>query len=238
MYKLRLREDRGKTTTKWLKSAHTFSFAQYFDPFNMGFSDLRVINDDIVAPDGGFGLHPHANMEIISVVLQGQLEHKDSTGEEKILNPGDIQVMTAGSGVMHSEFNPSSENIVHFLQIWILPYKKNLNPSYDQKHFSKESMLNKLCLVVSDDARHGSLKINQNALVYQSVIEADKTIIYDMPENRKFWIQVAQGAIEVNSNILEAGDGISIVNESGLLEIEGVDIESNFLLFDLRNLTV
>ncbi len=238
MYKLRLREDRGKTITKWLKSAHTFSFAQYFDPFNMGFSDLRVINDDIVAPDGGFGLHPHANMEIISVVLQGQLEHKDSTGEEKILNAGDIQVMTAGSGVMHSEFNPSSENIVHFLQIWILPCKKNLNPSYEQKHFSKESMLNKLCLIVSDDARHGSLKINQDALIYQSVIEADKTIIYDMPENRKFWIQVAKGAIEVNSNILEAGDGISIVKESGLLEIEGVDMESNFLLFDLRNLTI
>lgn len=238
MYKLRAREERGKTTTNWLDSYHTFSFAQYFDPFNMGFSDLRVINDDIVSPDGGFSLHPHSNMEIISVVLDGTLEHKDSTGEEQILKKGEVQVMTAGSGVIHSEFNPSSEESVHFLQIWILPNKKNLEPRYDQKAFPKEKMLNELCLIVSREGRDGSLMINQDALIYQSILETDKTIIYEMPKNRKFWIQVAKGAVEVNSNILEAGDGMSIVNEEGMLEIDGVDFESNFLLFDLRKLTV
>lgn len=238
MYKLRAREERGKTTTNWLDSYHTFSFAQYFDPFNMGFSDLRVINDDIVSPDGGFSLHPHSNMEIISVVLDGTLEHKDSTGEEQILKQGEVQVMTAGSGVIHSEFNPSSEKSVHFLQIWILPNKKNLEPRYDQKAFPKEKMLNELCLIVSPEGRDSSLMINQDALIYQSILETDKTIIYEMPKNRKFWIQVAKGAVEVNSNILEAGDGMSIVNEEGMLEIDGVDFESNFLLFNLRKLTV
>lgn len=238
MYKLRPREDRGKTRTHWLNSSHTFSFAQYFDPFNMGFSDLRVINDDIVAPEGGFDLHAHANMEIISVVLKGELEHKDSTGNEEILKAGEVQVMTAGSGVMHSEFNPSSDEITHFLQIWILPNKKELTPHYSQKSFPKEEMLNKLCLIVSQDGRWGSLTINQDAKIYQCKLEADKTVSYDMPKNRKFWIQVAEGAIEVNSNILEAGDGMSVINEEGSLDITGVDMESDFLLFNLRNLTL
>lgn len=238
MYKLRPREERGKTRTNWLNSAHTFSFAQYFDPFNMGFSDLRVINDDILAPDGGFDLHPHANMEIVSIVLSGELEHKDSTGSEEVLKEGEVQVMTAGSGVMHSEFNPSSEKITHFLQIWILPNKKELEPRYEQKAFLKKEMMNELKLIVSQDGKRGSLKINQDAQIYQSTLEADKTIVYEMPENRKFWIQVAKGAIEANSNILEAGDGMSVVNESGILEITGVDMESDFLLFNLRNLTI
>lgn len=238
MYILRAREDRGKTRTNWLDSSHTFSFAQYFDPFNMGFSDLRVINDDKIAPEGGFGLHPHANMEIISVVLQGELEHKDSTGKEEILKAGEVQVMTAGSGVMHSEFNPSSTEITHFLQIWILPNQKELTPKHSQKAFARDEMLNKLCLIVSQDGRWGSLTINQDAKIYQCILEADRTVSYDMPKNRKFWIQAAQGAIEVNSNILEAGDGMSVINEEGPLEITGVDTESNFLLFNLRNLTV
>lgn len=238
MYKLRLREDRGKTRTQWLDSAHTFSFAQYFDPFNMGFSDLRVINDDIIAPEGGFDLHPHANMEIISVVLEGELEHKDSTGKEELLKAGEVQVMTAGSGIMHSEYNPSPMRNTHLLQIWILPNKKELTPEHAQKAFPKNEMINKLTLIVSQDGKYGSLKINQDAQIFQSIVEADKTILYEMPENRKLWIQVAKGAIEVNSNILEAGDGMSIVNESGILEITGVDFESNFLLFNLRNLTI
>lgn len=238
MYKLRAREERGKTVTDWLKSAHTFSFAQYFDPFNMGFSDLRVINDDVVEPSGGFRMHPHANMEIISVVLDGALEHKDSTGVSEILHPGQIQVMSAGSGVMHSEFNASAIEPLHFLQIWILPNKKNFEPSYDTKDFPKEKMLNKIKLIVSGSGKEGSAKIHQDAEIYRCFVEADKTVYYDIPENRKIWLQVAQGAIEVNSNILEAGDGMSIVNERGEIEINGVDFESDFLIFNLRNLTI
>lgn len=238
MYKLRAREERGKTVTDWLKSAHTFSFAQYFDPFNMGFSDLRVINDDIVEPSGGFSLHPHANMEIISVVISGALEHKDSMGKSEILYPGQIQVMSAGSGIMHSEYNASAVSLLHFLQIWILPNKKNFEPSYETKDFPKEKMQNKLKLIVSGSGKDGSAKIHQDAEIYQCHLEADKSVFYDIPENRKIWIQVAQGAIEVNANILEAGDGMSIVNERGELEINGVDLESNFLIFNLRNLTI
>ena len=238
MYKLRAREERGKTMTDWLDSAHTFSFAQYFDPFNMGFSDLRVINDDIVKPLGGFEFHPHSNMEIISVILSGQIEHKDSMGESEILNAGDVQVMTAGSGIMHSEFNPSADKFLHLLQIWILPNKKNLEPSYNTKSFPKKKMLNQFKLIVSQNGREGSLKIHQDAEIYRCILEADKTVVYDMPPNRKLWLQAAKGAIEVNSTILEAGDGMSIVDERGLLEISGVDEESDFLLFNLRNLTI
>lgn len=238
MYKLRLREDRGKTLTDWLKSAHTFSFAQYFDPFNMGFSDLRVINDDIIAPSSGFEQHPHSNMEIITVILEGVLEHRDSEGNETFLRPGDVQAMSAGTGIMHSEFNPSVSERSHILQIWILPNRKNLRPEYKQKFFAEDEMKNELKLIVSKDGRKESLKIHQDASIYRSLLEADKTIVYEMPENRKFWLQVARGAIEVNSSILEAGDGISFVDESGYIEISGVDLESDFLLFDLRNLTI
>ncbi len=238
MYKLRLREDRGKTLTDWLKSAHTFSFAQYFDPFNMGFSDLRVINDDIIAPSSGFEQHPHSNMEIITVILEGVLEHRDSEGNETFLRPGDVQAMSAGTGIMHSEFNPSVSERSHILQIWILPNRKNLRPEYKQKFFAEDEMKNELKLIVSKDERKESLKIHQDASIYRSLLEADKTIVYEMPENRKFWLQVARGAIEVNSSILEAGDGISFVDESGYIEISGVDLESDFLLFDLRNLTI
>ena len=238
MYKLRLREDRGKTLTDWLKSAHTFSFAQYFDPFNMGFSDLRVINDDIIAPSSGFEQHPHSNMEIITVILEGVLEHRDSEGNETFLRSGDVQAMSAGTGIMHSEFNPSVSERSHILQIWILPNRKNLRPEYKQKFFVEDEMKNELKLIVSKDGRKESLKIHQDASIYRSLLEADKTIVYEMPENRKFWLQVARGAIEVNSSILEAGDGISFVDESGYIEISGVDLESDFLLFDLRNLTI
>ncbi len=238
MFKLRLREERGKTITDWLDSSHTFSFAQYFDPFNMGFSDLRVINDDIIKPEGGFDFHSHANMEIISIVLDGELSHKDSSGGSEILKPGDIQVMSAGSGITHSEFNPSPTNYSRFFQIWILPNKKNLPPSYNTKHFPKNKMENKMKLIVSGNGKDGSLKIHQDAKIYRCFINSDITVSYDIPPNRKLWIQVANGAIEVGSNILETGDGISIIDERGYLDINGVDKESDFLLFNLRNLTL
>ena len=202
MYKLRLRENRGKTITENLNSFHTFSFAQYFDPFNMGFSDLRVINDDILKPEGGLDFHSHANMEIITVMLSGELQHKDSMGISEILHSDDVQVMSAGRGIMHSEFNASSTNFLHLLQIWILPNKKNLEPSYKTKSFPKQKMINRLKLIVSQTGRDGSLKIQQDAELYRCFVEADKTVTYDMPPNRKLWIQIARGAIEINSNIL------------------------------------
>ncbi len=238
MYKLRLREERGKTITDFLNSAHTFSFAQYFDPFNMGFSDLRVINDDILKPEGGFDFHSHANMEIISIVLDGELSHKDSSGNALILKPGDVQVMSAGHGITHSEFNPSSTNHTRFFQIWILPNKKNLNPSYSAKHFQKDKMENKMKLLVSGTGKDDSLKIYQDAEIFRCFINSDITVSYDIPPNRKIWIQVANGAIDINSNILESGDGMSIVDERGYLDINGVEQESDFLLFNLRNLTL
>ena len=238
MYRLKLRETRGKTITDCINSAHTFSFAQYFDPFNMGFSDLRVINDDILTPCGEFSKRKQSNMEIVDFILEGEMEYKDSLGNTEILSKGDIQTITTGSGITYSERNFSLDNHLHFLQLWILPNKKNLEPSYGKKNFSKEKMMNELCLVISGEGKHHSLKINQDMKIYKSILQVDKTINYQMPENRKFWIQVLKGAIEINSNILEAGDGVSIVNESGTMEITGVDFESMFLLIDLRNLSI
>lgn len=234
MYKLRPKDERGKTQTYWLDSSHTFSFAEYYDAFHMGFSDLRVINDDIVAPDGGFSLHRHDNMEIITIVLSGELEHKDSLGSVQILRPGEVQVMTAGSGILHSEYNPSSAFPVHFLQIWIMTAKRNLPPAYEQREFGREKMLNKLCLVVSRDGRDGSLKINQDADLYQMILEQKKGIVnFELDKERKYWIQVAKGAVELNKQILVAGDGLAVADERGFIEIKGVDEESNILLFDL-----
>lgn len=238
MYKLRLREDRGKTLTSWLKSAHTFSFAQYFDPFNMGFSDLRVINDDIIAPSSGYEQLAHANMEVVMLVLEGMLEYKDSLGNKNLLKAGDVQAMTSGTGLFYSAYNPSTSERSHVIFVWVLPNRKNLTPECFQKSFSEDDTKNKLKLIISKYGKTGSLKIHQDVCVYRSILDADKTILYKLNETRKFWLQVLRGAIEVNSSILEAGDGISFVDEKGLLEISGVDLESEFLLFDLRNLTI
>lgn len=234
MYKLRPKDERGKTETFWLDSSHTFSFADYYDPYNMGFSDLRVINDDIVAPDGGFSLHRHDDMEIISVVLSGELEHKDNLGHTSIIKRGDVQVMTAGTGILHSEYNPSSVRPVHFLQIWIMPEKRGLKPRYEQRYFKEEKMLNKLCLLVSKDGRDGSLMIHQDAFVYQMILEEHKNVVnIELDPERKYWIQIAEGAIEANSQILVAGDGLGIEAETGFIELKGVNDTSNLLLFDL-----
>lgn len=233
MYQLRAANERGHTQIDWLNSFHTFSFGQYYDPNFMGFSVLRVINDDIVAPDGGFRTHPHDNMEIISIVLSGSLEHKDSLGTGSVIKPGDIQKMTAGSGIMHSEYNPSSEEPVHFLQIWILPDEVNLEPSYQQKHFAKQDQLNKLCLVVSPAGEDNSLTIHQDMKLYQCLIEEEKTVSFKIDSGRRYWIQVAAGSLTINDNILVAGDGVAIVDEENTLDFRGVDPLSNFILFDL-----
>lgn len=238
MYKLRPREERGNTINDWQKSFHSFSFASYFDPFKMGFSDLRVINDTTIEPLGVSRNHSHKNMEIINIILSGEMEQKVFAGKTEILNANDVQVISTGAGILHSEYNISASIPLHFLQIWILPNKKNFEPTSQTKHFSKEKLLNKIKLIVSGTGKECSLKIHQDAAIYRSLLEADKSVFFNLPENRKIWIQVAKGAIEINANILESGDGLSIVNEYGELEITGVEKESDFLIFSLRNLTI
>lgn len=231
----RKKEERGLTKISWLESYHTFSFGEYYDPEIMGFSDLRVINDDVVAPGGGFATHAHNNMEIVSVVLSGALEHKDSLGNGSIIRPGEIQRMSAGTGILHSEFNPSETEPVHFLQIWILTGKQGVTPEYEQKSFSPEKMKNTPTLIVSEDGRDGSLKVYQDVLIFQTLLEKGKEVPFKLQKNRNYWIQIAQGAVELEGNKLEAGDGMAIASEDGTLEFKGIDDQSNFLIFDLRN---
>lgn len=238
MYKIRLRESRGRTMTDWADCAHTFSYAQYFDPFNMGFSDLRIINDNIIKPQGNIDFRTQSNMEIINIVLEGELEYKANSTYSKILKPGDVQLISSGWGLKQSEFNSSYTDFLHFLQIWILPYKKNIEPKISSLHFENSEMTDKLKLIVSGSGKNKSLKINQDVDIYRCRLSVNNTINYDLPPNRKVWIQVVFGAIEINSNILEAGDGISIVNERGYLDINGVEKTSDFLIFSLRNLHI
>lgn len=235
MYKIRNRNERGKSENEWLESFHTFSFADYYDLVNMGFSDLRVINDDVVQPLTGFGLHPHNNMEILSVVLSGSLEHKDSMGNTETIHAGEIQQMTAGLGIFHSEYNPSKTDTVHFLQIWILPDEMDLTPHYETKVFDEKKMKNNLLLIASKDGEEGAFQLNQDVKIYQSLIEKGKSVNFDTLRNRKYWIQIALGEVKVNSDILKEGDGLAIINESDFLEIKGIAENSNILLFDLRS---
>lgn len=234
MFKIRSKDERGKTKLDWLDSSHTFSFADYYDLENMGFGDLRVINDDIVAPKGGFGLHPHSNMEILSIILTGSLEHKDSMGNVSIIGPGEIQKMSAGTGIYHSEYNPSDVEPVHFLQIWIIPDTKDLKPYYEQKHFNLQKKPNELVLIGSKTGKHGSLKISQDVEIYQTIIEAGKSVKFNTEEKYIYWIQIALGVIEVDNNILEAGDGVAIKHENKIFELEGIDKTSNVIIFKLK----
>ena len=234
MFTIRPKDERGKTQSDWLDSSHSFSFAQYYDPYHMGFSDLRVINDDIIRPENGFSLHHHDNMEVITIVLSGKLEHKDSLGSKETLRPGDIQVLTAGSGVMHSEYNPSLTENVHFLQIWVLTDTYNLPPEYNTRFFDEKDMLNRFKLVVSRDGRDGSLKINQDTDLYRIFLEKGNDIVnFQLNIDRKYWIQVAEGSVEVNNQVLIQGDGLAIKSEQGFLELKGIAEKSDILLFDL-----
>ncbi len=228
---LRRSEERGKANFGWLDSKHSFSFGHYHDPKHMGFGALRVINQDRVAPAGGFPTHPHSDMEIISYVLDGALEHKDSIGTGSVIRPGDIQRMSAGSGVRHSEFNASKTEPVHFLQIWIIPEKKGLKPSYEQKTFGVDEKRGQLRLIGSRDGREGSITIHQDVDLYASVLKAGETVTHSIPEGRGAWVQVARGGVNVNGTALKAGDGLSI-SEGGTLTIEGTG-DGEVLLFDL-----
>lgn len=232
MFTVRRKNERGETGASWLKSKHSFSFAEYYNPQNMGFGPLRVINEDWISADSGFGMHGHKNMEIITYVLSGELTHKDSLGTGSTIHPGEIQMMSAGKGILHSEFNHSPSDEVHLLQIWIMPDKNNTQPGYQQKTFAPEKMQNKLRVVVSPDGEEGSLMIKQNAKLLAAKLSAGNAVSYKTDENRKYWLQVARGIVHTGGNELEAGDAFAIEREAGTLEVTaGKDAE--VLLFDL-----
>ncbi|MBD1919616.1 pirin family protein [Microcoleus sp. FACHB-831] len=231
MITLRKSEDRGHANHGWLNSYHTFSFANYYDTAHMGFRDLRVINEDRVKEGNGFGAHSHRDMEIISYVLEGALEHKDSMGNSSIIRPGEVQIMSAGTGVTHSEYNHSESDTVHFLQIWILPNGKGLQPRYDQKMYSDEEKHGKLRLIVSQDGRDGSVSINQDVNLYATKLEAGQKIDSAIVPNRHAWVQVIQGQITLNDVVLHTGDGAAVSDESNLV-MEAKEA-AEILLFDL-----
>lgn len=231
MIQVRKAEERGHANHGWLDTYHTFSFASYYDENHMGFRALRVINDDTVQGGKGFGTHAHSDMEIISYVLEGGLQHKDSMGNGSVLRPGDVQRISAGRGILHSEFNASQTDPVHFLQIWIEPEKAGVSPSYEEKHFARDEKLNRLRLIASPDARENSVWINQDVNVYASILEAGKSLAMAIGEDRHGWVQVASGRITLDSRELKAGDGVAVSGEINL-EITAID-EAEFLVFDL-----
>lgn len=231
MIVLRRSNERGHADYGWLDTRYTFSFNTYHNPRFMGFRDLRVINEDYVAAGRGFPTHAHRDMEILTCVVEGALEHLDSTGGNGVIRPGEWQRMTAGTGVRHSEFNASETDSVHLLQIWILPQRENLTPGYEQKFFAPEEKNGKLRLVASRTGREGSLTINQNAAVYNAIVPAGETIEHRLETGRYAWLQVIKGAVDLNGNSMKAGDGAA-VSEEAVLTIKA-DAESEVLLFDL-----
>ena len=227
----RWNQDRGRTKTGWLDSRHTFSFGSYFDPEQMGFRVLRVINDDRVIPGAGFATHAHENMEIISYVMEGELEHRDSMGNGGIIPAGDVQFMSAGRGVRHSERNPSRSEFAHFLQIWIIPDTTGLEPGYQQQTVDALKKRGQLHLIVSPDGREDSIRIHQDVDIYAAVLESGDEVTYRLPANRYAWLHVAQGTLKLNGDEFRTGDGAAITQEE-LLKIS-TDHRAEFLLFDL-----
>ena len=230
MIKIRKADERGHFDHGWLDTHHTFSFADYYDPQFMGFRALRVINEDRVKAGRGFGTHSHRDMEIISYVLEGELEHRDSMGTGSVIRPGEVQRMSAGTGVLHSELNPSRSEPVHFLQIWMLPEKRGLKPEYEQKAFPPEERAGRLRLVASPDGAEGSLTIHQDAKLLAGTLRDGQSIQYTLQPGRYAWLQVARGNVEVNGQTLRAGDGAALEDELALT-LTGKDAE--VLLFDL-----
>ena len=231
MITLRRSSERGHFDHGWLNTYHTFSFDQYYDPRYMGFRQLRVINEDFVAPGRGFPTHGHRDMEIITYILEGALQHEDSMGNGSVIRPGDVQRMSAGTGVRHSEKNASKDELVHLLQIWILPDTLNLEPGYEQKAFSEEERRGQLRLIASTGGRDGSVTVRQDVNVYASILDAGQTVTAPTEQTRYGWIQVARGSVSVNGERGEQGDGLIAVGESSL-EI-AADETSEILLFDL-----
>jgi redox-sensitive bicupin YhaK (pirin superfamily) len=223
--------ERGHARHDWLNSYHSFSFADYYDPRHMGVSNLRVINDDTVAPGGGFATHGHRDMEIVSYVLEGALEHKDSMGNGSVIRPGDVQLMSAGTGVTHSEYNHSDSEPVHFLQIWLQPNRSGVEPGYAQKEFPQSERRGRLALLVSPDGRDGSLAANQDALLYGSLLGPGESVRHRLDAGRHGYAHVARGSARVNGTRLNGGDGARIEQEASVL-IEGLD-DAEILFFDL-----
>lgn len=231
MIRIRKANERGHFDFGWLNTYHTFSFGDYYDPEFMGFRSLRVINEDYVHAGRGFPRHSHRDMEIITYILQGGLEHRDSMGNGSIIRPGDVQRMTAGTGVSHSESNPSPEESVQLLQIWILPRQGGLEPSYEQKLFTEEQKHGQLCLIASEYGREGSVKVHQDVSVYASVLAPGQEVVHQLAPNRHAWIQVARGAVALNGENLDQGDGAATSGEEKI----GVNARepAEILLFDL-----
>ncbi len=216
----------------WLNSKHTFSFGHYYDPQHMGFGDLRVINEDRVIPGAGFDTHGHRDMEIISYVLDGALEHKDSEGNHSIIRPGEVQRMTAGSGIRHSEFNASKTDPVHFLQIWVLPDREGYKPGYEQKEFPESEKRGRLRLVASKNGDEGSVTLNQDVNLFSGLFDGDESDRIELNPGRKAWVQVARGEVEVNGEPLRAGDGLAVTDANVIEVSKGRNAE--VLAFDLR----
>lgn len=231
MLAVRKAEERGHANHGWLDTWHTFSFADYYDPREMGFGPLRVINDDTVQPGQGFGTHGHRDMEIITYVMEGALEHKDSMGNGSIIRPGNVQRMSAGTGVQHSEFNPSRDERVHFLQIWIEPNVRGVKPGYEEKEFGIQDREGKLRLIASPDGRDGSVTIHQDAYVYAGILDAGDSVRQPLKKGRRAYVHVARGALTVNGEQLKTGDGARITGAAEVTLNDGKGGE--VLLFDL-----
>lgn len=231
MIAIRKASQRGHADHGWLNTYHTFSFSSYHDPAHMGFRSLRVMNEDRVAAGKGFGTHPHNNMEIVSYVLEGALQHKDSLGNGEVLRPGEFQRITAGTGIAHSEFNPSKDQPTHFYQIWLLPQRNGLTPSYEQKRFDDSELHNALRLVASPGGEKGSLTIHQDARIYLSKLDGEKPLEFEIAPGRHAWLQVLRGDVKLNGLAMQTSDGAAVSNESKLT----VNASSNaeVMLFDL-----
>jgi quercetin 2,3-dioxygenase len=232
MITIRKAQDRGHSAIGWLDSWHTFSFSDYYDPEHMGFRALRVINDDRVAGGMGFGMHPHRDMEIVTYVLDGALEHKDSLGNGDVIKPGDVQYMSAGTGIFHSEFNPDEKKPVHLLQIWIQPDKRGGKPTYGQKHFPLTERKDRLAKVADNTGSDGALRIGADAAVYASVLSAGKQVEHHLAPGRHAWLHVAKGSVTANGTRLAGGDAIAVSDESRVTV--AADQDSELLLFDLK----
>jgi len=231
MIDIRHADERGSVNLGWLDSKHSFSFGHYFDPDHMGFGPLRVINEDRVQPGEGFPTHGHENMEIISYVLDGALEHKDSIGTGSVIRPGDLQRMSAGTGIRHSEYNPSTEHPAHFLQIWIVPDETGIEPGYEQKAFAPADRQGVLKLVAARNGRDGALTLHQDVDLYSSLFKDGDDVSLALRDGRRAWVQVARGSVQVNGEALEAGDGVALSNETALRVTAKSDTE--VLIFDM-----
>lgn len=233
MVAIRASEERGQAIFDWLDSKHTFSFGSYYDPNHMGFASLRVINEDRVLGGKGFPSHGHRDMEIITYVLDGSLEHKDSLGNGSIMRYGDVQRMTAGTGIVHSEYNASDTQLVHFLQIWIQPQELGLKPSYEQKFMAEAEKKGNLRLIGSPDGKNGSVIIHQDVYLYATILKSGEEVKHIFESNRQAWIHVARGSVEILGKSLKAGDAIALINPSEV-KIKSIETNSELLLFDLK----